>query len=133
MPSVAVACDVSASSRPRVTRNGVYFTPRTKALRSKIRTAWERSGNGVTEGPVSVTIRVFRSIPKSRPKKMQSEPDIFKPDVDNIAKNVLDALNGVAFTDDRFVVSLLIEKRPRTRCEEHIYIEVHKAGNAFTQ
>lgn len=64
---------------------------------------------------------------------MQSEPDIFKPDVDNIAKNVLDALNGVAFTDDRFVVSLLIEKRPRTRCEEHIYIEVHKTGNAFTQ
>lgn len=133
MPSIYVACEVSASARPRVTRNGTYFTARTKRLRSNVRRAWEKSGHGVVKGPVMVTIRSFRKLPESRPKKITSEPDIYKPDLDNVAKNVLDALNGVAFEDDRLVVSLIVEKRPRTRCEEHLYIDVSKARSVFLQ
>ena len=34
-----------------------------------------------------------------------------KPDLDNIAKAVLDGLNGLAFDDDKQVVSLKVSKR----------------------
>jgi Holliday junction resolvase RusA-like endonuclease len=34
-----------------------------------------------------------------------------KPDADNIAKIILDALNGVAYTDDTQVINLLVQKR----------------------
>lgn len=33
-----------------------------------------------------------------------------KPDADNIAKAVLDGLNGVAFVDDSQVVALMVKK-----------------------
>jgi Holliday junction resolvase RusA-like endonuclease len=33
-----------------------------------------------------------------------------KPDVDNIAKSILDALNGAAYDDDKQVVALMIHK-----------------------
>jgi Holliday junction resolvase RusA-like endonuclease len=33
-----------------------------------------------------------------------------KPDVDNIAKSILDALNGTAYDDDKRVVALTIYK-----------------------
>ena len=33
-----------------------------------------------------------------------------KPDCDNIAKIILDALNGLAYKDDKDIVSCLIEK-----------------------
>lgn len=41
--------------------------------------------------------------------------DTGKPDCDNIAKAVLDALNGVAFDDDSQVVTLVVRKYPRVR------------------
>ena len=47
----------------------------------------------------------------------ERENDTFKPDVDNIAKAVLDALNGVAFEDDSQVVRLRCSKHPRKRRE----------------
>ena len=34
-----------------------------------------------------------------------------KPDLDNVAKGVLDALNGVAYVDDTQVVRLLVQKQ----------------------
>ena len=34
-----------------------------------------------------------------------------KPDVDNIAKVVLDALNGLVYTDDKQVTDLRVRKR----------------------
>ena len=34
-----------------------------------------------------------------------------KPDLDNIAKAILDSLNGIAYKDDSQIVSLLISKK----------------------
>jgi len=34
-----------------------------------------------------------------------------KPDTDNIAKSILDSLNGIAYKDDKQVVMLTVEKR----------------------
>lgn len=64
-------------------------------------------------------------MPKSRPKKALSEPDTYKPDVDNIGKVVLDALNGVAYLDDKQVTLLRVRKMPRVRgMDERIRITV---------
>ena len=46
-----------------------------------------------------------------------------KPDVDNIAKAVLDALNGVIWVDDKQVVELTVKKYYGTSNEIQIEIE----------
>lgn len=65
--------------------------------------------------PLAVTITCRRALPKSRPKSVESEPDVFKPDGDNVAKLVLDALNGFAWQDDSQVVEMRVTKEPRRR------------------
>ena len=67
------------------------------------------------EGPVSVRIDVFRALPASRPKSVLEEPDTTMPDADNIAKAVLDGLNGIAYDDDKQVVELHVYKHDRVR------------------
>lgn len=59
-------------------------------------------------------------MPKNRPKKVLRERDTYKPDADNIAKAVLDAMNGLAFVDDSQVVSLSVTKHDRTHRESDI-------------
>lgn len=79
--------------------------------------------------PLEVRIRAFYGIPKSTSKKKQKEMlsgliyPTKKPDIDNIAKCILDALNGVAFHDDTQVVRLFMEKKyaERPRVEVEIY------------
>lgn len=63
-----------------------------------------------------VTITAFFKIPASVSKKKRQEMLDFqisptkKPDCDNIAKAVLDALNGIAYYDDSQVVTLTVDK-----------------------
>ena len=45
-----------------------------------------------------------------------------KPDVDNIAKSILDALNGFVFKDDNQVSKISVEKR--YALEEKIIVKV---------
>lgn len=65
--------------------------------------------------PVAVRIDVYEPLPKSRPKRVTSEPDTYRPDADNEAKLVMDALNGLVWTDDAQVVDLHVVKHPRVR------------------
>ena len=52
-----------------------------------------------------------------------------KLDADNIAKSVLDGLNGIAYEDDDQVVELLVRKhRVKAAAEERVEIEIRKAG-----
>jgi Holliday junction resolvase RusA-like endonuclease len=67
--------------------------------------------------PVAVSVETERRLPASRPKRVEREPDVVKPDADNVAKLVLDALNGVAWEDDTQVTALSVVKRDRTRRE----------------
>ena len=60
-----------------------------------------------------VYMRVWKKIPSSWPKKRQAEaaegriPLASKPDIDNVVKMVLDAMNGIVYPDDRLVVSVM--------------------------
>lgn len=68
------------------------------------------------EGAIRVRIQSMYRIPPSasqdRKKRMQLGlilPEV-KPDVDNVAKIILDALNGVVYKDDKQVVELITRK-----------------------
>lgn len=71
-----------------------------------------------SDRPVSIQIEANYKLEKSTPKYVIDEVTYgdfdyvpqFKPDVDNIAKSVLDALNGVAYVDDKQVYSLTCDK-----------------------
>ncbi len=65
--------------------------------------------------PVEVEIITHQAVPSSRKKAIEWEHATFKPDVDNVGKLVLDALNGLAYEDDKQVVKLSIQKAKRVR------------------
>lgn len=66
-------------------------------------------GRYVESGPVEITATFHLDRPKSRPKREQL-PDR-RPDIDKLARALLDGLTGVAFKDDGQVVRLVLAKR----------------------
>lgn len=72
--------------------------------------------------PVAVDLVFHLPIPASWPARKRELADgalsSSKPDGDNLAKLILDAMNGVVFADDRQIAGLRVEKRyskePRT-------------------
>jgi len=74
---------------------------------------------------IELRVFAFRKIPKGASKKERElmlsgkiRPSV-KPDWDNLGKLVSDALNGVAYDDDKSVVDAVVRKfysdRPRTQ------------------
>lgn len=105
-------------ARPRFTRGGRTYTPnKTVEYERQIRAAYQLADGAMTEFPVSVNITALYSIPKSASKakaqRMLSDELLpcKKPDLDNIAKCVCDALNSIAYKDDAQVCSLVVKKR----------------------
>ncbi len=66
-------------------------------------------GGGLLEGPVHVRAIFDLPRPKSRPKKNRF-PDR-RPDVDKLARALLDGITNVVFADDAQVCELHVEKR----------------------
>lgn len=122
MPKVEFSVDfVHGLQRPRF-KGHAYDTERNRADKMQIALAYKAAckASGIEPEipagvPVGVVITTYRALPKSRPKRVEFEEDTYKPDADNIAKLVLDALNGIAFADDSQVVLLFVAKRPRER------------------
>lgn len=107
--------------RPRAAIIGGHariFTPKTtEAYEKEIRAAWVRNnGDKPEEGPLRARIYFGLPIPKSETKAnklLMIQRKVFptkKPDLDNMAKAVLDALNGVAYKDDSQIVTVLSKK-----------------------
>lgn len=94
--------------RARHTRAGHTYTPaKTRAATDEIRTLWQLAGSPVVGAEwFSVSITASSVRPKSTRLDYPS-----KPDVDNIAKLVLDALQGHAFPNDSRCRSLSVTKR----------------------
>ena len=109
--------------RPRVTTKGEYavaYTPKeTVSYENLIKmTFQEKYGNEfeIIDFPMYVKIIAYFGMPKSFSEKTKSLALLNKirpgknPDADNIAKVVLDALNKIAYTDDKLVVDLVVRK-----------------------
>lgn len=119
--SIRIQGKVQPKQRPKFNRKtGTAYTPeKTANFESTVRyyAEQELKGNSPITGACHVTILLYKAVPSSLSKKKQEEclkntiPVITKPDVDNVAKSILDALNGVWFLDDKQVVALYIYKR----------------------
>lgn len=124
---------VRGQGRPRFTKNGhAYQDKKDAEYKQEIIKAYRKTAGDYSFGdsPVSVTVAVYRALPKTRAKSLKLEPDCFKPDVDNIAKAVLDALvNCCAIRDDRQVVKMVVRKYPRKRRSiEHMFITINEVS-----
>jgi len=103
--------------RPRVTKNGTYTPQKTKDYQTLVeKIAWSETKCYFIDEPLVATILCYYPIPKSMPKykrKMIEEGTLYpivKPDLDNVAKAILDALNDIVYKDDNQVVELHIKK-----------------------
>lgn len=120
--------------RHRTTKSGHIYTPKiTKAYEAKIRACYILQGGRSFGGvPIRLKICAYFPIPKRATKaeraKMKSGEirPTKKPDGDNIEKSVADALNGVAFDDDRQIISAKWEKfyAPDERSEGYLIVTV---------
>lgn len=112
-----VAMIPTGKERPRKAAGGGFYTPpKTRDAENYIADCYRVAciGKQPYTGQVSVHIDVFKPLPqKSRAEAYQ--PFTCKPDIDNCAKLVLDALNGVAYLDDSQVNVLSIVKHDRER------------------
>ncbi len=107
--------------RPRFSKVGGFmrsYTPKkTSDYETEVRTqAQAVMTREPLETPLAVYLYFRLPIPRSHSKKRQeacltgSERPIKKPDIDNLAKSVLDGLNGVVWHDDSQIVSLHLTK-----------------------
>lgn len=114
--------EVVGKSRPRFTnRNGyvtAYTPKKTLDYEKKVREAYLNEYQPlrwVDKEPLEMIVNAYFEIPKSASKKAKenmllNEYPTKKPDLDNCAKSVADALNGMAYEDDSQIVSLICHK-----------------------
>ena len=129
MTEFRVEGPVRGQGRPRFAGRRAYKAAADAAWERKIARAYEDAGGVCLDGPVAVVVDVFRSLPPSLlRKRVASEPDTHRPDADNVAKGVLDALNGLAFRDDAQVTVLRVTKHDREARGEWMRVRVMGVG-----
>lgn len=91
--------------RPRMARSGSVYTPKeTRIAEGIIAHALAMDGAQAYKGPIEVCIYAYFT----RPKSNRNAQHIVKPDIDNVAKLVLDGCKR--HFDDKLVTRLVCEK-----------------------
>lgn len=118
--NILIPGKVKGKQRPKFNRySGKVYTPQqTINYENWVKTCFlEQYGEiKLLEKPLKVIINSYYEMPKSVSKKKKMQmlrneivPTV-KPDLDNIAKSILDSLNGLAYLDDKQVVYLEVAK-----------------------
>lgn len=120
MISFEIEGDPVGKGRPKFSSRGGFaraYTPKkTIDYEKKVKKCYLDQIGTKFDCALRVEITAFYPIPKSTSKKnrvkmLRDEIRCTKkPDIDNIAKIILDALNGVAYEDDKQVISLEVNK-----------------------
>lgn len=106
-------------SRIQGRRIHTYPDPDDEPQIERVRDAWREAGEPALGGdPIRVGLVLYTKRPKSHWRvggELSSEGlrktlPVRKPDVDNAAKAVLDALNGLLYKDDSQVVDLTVRR-----------------------
>ena len=122
--------------RPRFTKAGHTYTPqKTAVYENLVKLEYERQCSGIRfdEGAVGIKITAYFAVPKSVSQKKKAEMisgNVFptkKPDADNILKIVADALNGIAYGDDKQVVTAQVQKQYAEQA--HTKVEIWRYGD----
>jgi Holliday junction resolvase RusA-like endonuclease len=104
--------------RPRFNGKHAYTPQKTRDYESYVKQCFMAKYGNVEplKGNVKADIIAVYKIPKSTSKKnreLMLKGEIRptkKPDADNVAKGVLDSINGLAYIDDKQVVELSVRK-----------------------
>lgn len=142
MASFTVPGEPQGKARPRAVKQGgrmnIYTPQKTKDYERGIAIAYRTQCNGMFSGAVQVEIHAYYEIPKSASRKRaldmvsDKERPTKKPDGDNIAKAVCDALNGLAYKDDSQVVDLTVRKYYSKFPHVQVFIsEAKKDGESY--
>lgn len=119
--------------RPKFSRQGKFvktYTPETTVnYENWVKICFQEAKLSKLTGELKAEINCFFGIPNSYSKKKKEEAQnglirpTKKPDIDNIAKIILDSLNGLAYDDDKNIVSCQIDKwfDSNPRVEVYIY------------
>lgn len=108
-----------AKGRPRLGRYGTYTPKKTQEYEEYVKMCWVAKYGSIqpSEQPLEMNIVFYMPIPKSYSKKQRAEilngrlKPTKKPDIDNLIKSVLDALNGLAYADDSQIIKVTAVKR----------------------
>lgn len=125
---------IVGKGRPRVNSyTGIVYTPtKTKDYENLVEQYFllKYPKFQPLEGRIEINITAYFSIPKSV-KNADVENMLNntisptkKPDIDNVVKIILDAMNKFAFEDDNQITKLSIEKK--YGLEEKIYLKINK-------
>ena len=112
---------IQAKQRPRFSKSGIVYTPKeTRVYENFVRVCYNDYADQYKwepyVGQIRAEVEVFVQVPKSDSKlKKQTKlvgeiRPTTKPDCDNLAKSILDSLNGLAYQDDKQVVELEVKK-----------------------
>lgn len=125
---------ITGKGRPRVnTQTAIAYTPtKTREYEELVKQYFIIKYRKIKplEGRIVISIKAYFGIPKNVSKKQKEEmlaniiSPIKKPDIDNIAKIILDALNKLAFHDDNQITKLNIEKIYAE--EEKVYVKIEE-------
>ena len=136
MIEFTVPGEPKGKGRPRFSRVGkftkTYTDAKTKMYEEKIASAARLHiyPNEPLETPLSITLILHVGVPKSYSKKRTTdcltgkEWPTKKPDLDNVAKAFLDAMNGIVYKDDVQVIRLYVSKT--YSIDPHVLITVHE-------
>ncbi|MEF2910803.1 MAG: RusA family crossover junction endodeoxyribonuclease [Phascolarctobacterium sp.] len=115
----------TAQGRPRFSTHGefvkAYDPEKSRNYKAYVKLlaseAMQNIGLTLTELPLGVEIIADVGIPASKSKKFKEQAlnglqlPIKKPDVDNVAKIILDSISGIVYKDDKQIVKLTVSKK----------------------
>ena len=107
--------------RPRVLRSGITYTPKETVLyEAQVVQAAKESEtlpqSPIQDKPLKMILWCYYPIPQSwtkEKKTLAARGKVYhtsRPDIDNLAKIIMDALNGIAYKDDALIAELVIHK-----------------------
>ena len=106
---------IYSKARPRFSKGHAYSPKTNRLMENWIVTAFKTKypNHQIITSAIELTIDAYFKIPvstkKSEREQLLKSPCLKTPDADNILKQI-DALNGVAFEDDRLVYSASVRK-----------------------
>ena len=108
----------TGKGRPRRGKYGTYTPQKTRDYEDLVKLSFKNKYKvEPSEREIKMKITAVFEPPRRLSKKKRAElidweqGYMHKPDIDNIAKIILDALNGLAYKDDNQVTALLLFKQ----------------------
>lgn len=124
---VVIPMPPKSKGRPRFSRGHAYTPKETREYEEAVRQIVKSVIKSPFNNGLRLTINFYLQVPKSWPKAKQEQArngqvrPTTRPDIDNLIKAIMDALNdGIGYNDDKQIVELHAYEwygEPRTEIE----------------